>query len=83
MKYSKQQLARMFLDWPSVRDSDNLDMVGARVDIINAVAKLEDMTFDQARDGLDTAWDTVRRTSTLGFVAAAVVFAEQLLPVIN
>jgi hypothetical protein len=81
--YSKQQLTRLFIDWPSVKVAEHLDLVIARVDIISAIASMEEIDYHSAEVGLDHAWDTIRKMGGFKLVAGGVAFAEQVYPVIN
>lgn len=83
MRYSRERLARIFMDWPALRDSTSIDAVIERVDVVEAVARYEGVTYDEAYSILDRAWDTVRGMGELALVTGAVAFADQIVREIN
>lgn len=83
MKYSKRRLAHIFLDWPAFKDSENLDMVIERIDVLEAITRLEGISYDAAEEAMDRAWNQVRAMGMLNLVAGAVSFADNMVREVN
>lgn len=81
--YTRRRLSKLFLDWPSVKESDSLDLVMERVDFVTAIAKLEGVDYDSAVVALDEAWNTLNGMGSLILVKASTDLARKVLETIN
>lgn len=81
--YSKPQLARIFMNWPSYASSTNLADAEVRADVIVAVSRYEGISQEAAEAGMNQTWLSISRLSTMQFIQGAVAFANLIQGTIN